>query len=147
VAGTLAAKDDASDVVGVAPGAPLVGVKVLGCEHSPSRAGTGTDNGIVTTAATNKKDSEMAISNYGRCVDLWAPGVGTLSTRMGGGTTRMSGTSMASPHAGGGAALYLRSHTSASPSEVERTLKAAARQPGTKSKDGQAILLENVGSF
>lgn len=211
VAGTLAAKDNASDVVGVAPGAPLVGVKVLGCDgegsvstvikgidwvtanaqkpavanmslgggasqsvddavkrsaqsgilysvaagnegedactHSPSRAGAGTDNGIVTTAATNKKDSEMAISNYGRCVDLWAPGSGTLSTRMGGGTTRMSGTSMASPHAGGGAALYLRSHTSASPSEVERKLKAAAKQPGTKSKDGQAILLENAGSF
>ncbi len=211
VAGTLAAKDDASDVVGVAPGAPLVGVKVLGCDgegsestviegidwvtanaqkpavanmslgggasrsvddaveqsaqsgilysvaagnegedackHSPSRAGAGTDNGIVTTAATNKKNAEMGISNYGRCVDLWAPGSGTVSTRMGGGTTRMSGTSMASPHAGGGAALYLRSHTSASPSEVERTLKATAKQPGTKSKDGQAILLENAGSF
>jgi subtilisin family serine protease len=117
------------------------------CKHSPSRAGAGTVNGIVTTAATNNQNAEMGISNYGRCVDLWASGAGTLSTRMGGGTMRMSGTSMAAPHTGGGAALYLRAHASASPQDVERALKAAAQEPGTTSKDGRTILLENVGSF
>jgi subtilisin family serine protease len=66
---------------------------------------------------------------------------------MGGATTRMSGVSQASPHVGGGAALYLSSHTSASPSRVETALKDAAKKPGTKSKDGRAVLLEYVGRF
>ena len=213
VAGTLAAKDDARDVVGVAPGAPLIGVKVLGCKGggalsgviggvdwvtanakkpaianmslglggepspaldealrksarrgilysvpvgnkgtgtcsgSPARAGAGTNNGIVTTAMTNEDDEEAPLSNYGPCVDLWAPGVLVLSTEMGGGTTRMGGTSMAAPHVGGGAALYLSSHPSASSSAVEGALKDAATNLGTKSEDGRAVLLENVGGF
>ena len=219
VAGTLAAKDNARDVVGVAPGAPLVGVKVLGCNgsgsesaiidgidwvtanankpavanvsisgpvgtslddavrnsaakgilysvaagnngqpacnYSPARAGRrkaadGTwkkNNGIVTTAATNDNNGETWDSNYGACVDLWAPGASIPSTKLGGGTTTKSGTSMASPHVGGGGALYLHSHTSASPSSVEGALKDAARRPGTKSEDGSPILLENVGTF
>lgn len=211
VAGTVAAKDNASGVVGVAPGAQLTGVKVLGCNglgtltnilegvdwvtghakkpaianmslsgstsqtlddavrrsagsgifysiaagnngakacnYSPARAGAGTNNGIMTTAATNNKNGETAESNYGSCVDLWAPGAVILSTKRGGGTTTMSGTSMASPHVGGGGALYLRSHTSANPSSVEGALKAAARLPGTQSKNDRKILLENVGTF
>jgi subtilisin family serine protease len=35
---------------------------------------------IVTTAATNSTNQEASFSNYGKCVDLWAPGVGILST-------------------------------------------------------------------
>ncbi len=97
---------------------------------SPARAGAGTDNGIVTTAATNKSDAEPSWSNYGRCVDLWAPGAKILSTKMGGGETTKSGTSMASPHVGGGAALYLSSHTSASPTAVESALKTDATSEG-----------------
>jgi aqualysin 1 len=217
VAGTLAAKDNGRSVVGVAPGAPLIGVKVLGraqepgcdetglrstiiegidwvtasankpavanvsisgpasqslddavsnsaesgvfysvaagnegwaaCRNSPARAGAGTNNGIVTTAATNGKNGETASSNYGSCVDLWAPGASILSTKLGGGTTTMNGTSMASPHVGGGGALYLGLHTSASPSSVERALKDAARRPGTQSKNDRTILLENVDTF
>ncbi len=213
VAGTIAAKDDARDVVGVAPGSPLIGVKVLGCRGggalstlikgvdwvtaharkpaianmslglggepspalddalrksarrgilysvpagnkgtgtcsgSPARTGAGTNNGIVTTAMTNEDDEEAPLSNYGPCVDIWAPGVLILSTKMGGGTTRMGGTSMSAPHVGGGAALYLSSHPGASSSAVERALKDAAVKPGTKSKSGRAVLLENVGGF
>jgi subtilisin family serine protease len=96
---------------------------------------------------TNEDDEEAPLSNYGPCVDIWAPGVLILSTRMGGGTTRMGGTSMAAPHVAGGAALYLSSHPGASSSEVERALKAAAVKPGTKSKGGRAVSLENVGGF
>ena len=55
------------------------------CTSSPARAGAGTNNGIVTTAATNSLDQEASWSNYGSCVDLWAPGVSILSTRKGGG--------------------------------------------------------------
>ena len=127
------------------------------CNYSPARAGrtknpVGTwkkNNGIVTTATTNDKrpTEETASSNYGACVDLWAPGAGILSTKLGGGTTTMSGTSMASPHVDGGGALYLHSHTRAGHSSVEGALKNAARQPGTKSKDGRPILFEDVGAF
>jgi aqualysin 1 len=117
------------------------------CKFSPARAGAGTNNGIATVSATSKRNAEPSWSDYGRCVDIWAPGVSILSTKMGGGTTTMSGVSQASPHVGGGAALYLSSHTGASPSRVETALKNAAKKPGTKSKDGRAILLEYVGRF
>jgi subtilisin family serine protease len=120
------------------------------CKYSPARAGAGTNNGIATVAATNKDDKEVRFSNYGSCVDIWAPGTDILSTEMGGGTTRMSGTSASAPHVGGGGALYLSlpSHTSASPSVTEGALKSAATKPGTTSKDGRRpILLENIGGF
>ena len=211
VAGTVAARDNAASVVGVSPGAPLTGVKVLGCSgsgsysgviagvdwvtanarrpavanmslggptssalddavrrsaasgvfyalaagnsardactSSPARAGAGTNNGIVTVAATDSGDREASFSNFGRCVDLWAPGVSILSTRNGGGTTTMSGTSMASPHVAGGGALYLSSSVAATPGAVETALRAAAQSPGTSSKDGATIRREYVGGF
>jgi subtilisin family serine protease len=117
------------------------------CKFSPARAGAGTNNGIATVAATNKRNAEPSWSDYGRCVDIWAPGVSILSTKLGGGTARMSGVSQASPHVGGGGALYLSSRTGASPSRVETALKDAAKKPDTKSKDGREILLEYVGRF
>jgi subtilisin family serine protease len=120
------------------------------CKYSPARAGAGTNNGIATVAATNKDDKETRFSNYGSCVDIWAPGARILSTRKGGGTTTKSGTSASAPHVGGGGALYLSSHTSASPSAIEGALKSAATTLNTMSKDKdnpRQILLENVGSF
>jgi subtilisin family serine protease len=209
VAGTIAARDDASDVVGVAPGAPLTGVKVLGCNGSGSWSGVirgidwvtanaskpavanmslagganqavddavkrsaasgvfyalaasndganacsfsparaGTTGGIVTTGATDSSEREASWSNFGPCVDLWAPGVGILSTKRGGGTTTMSGTSMASPHSAGGGALYLSTHTGASPATVEQALRSTTTTTGTTSKDGRAITRLYVGGF
>jgi subtilisin family serine protease len=81
------------------------------------------------------------------CVDIWAPGVNVLSTGTGGGYNTISGTSMASPHVTGGGALYLSGHSGASPAAVESALTGAAATPGTRSKDGQPILGENVGGF
>jgi aqualysin 1 len=117
------------------------------CNYSPARAGAGTNNGIVTTAATNKNNAATSFSNYGSCVDLWAPGAYIRSTRKGGGTTIMSGTSMAAPHVSGGGALYRKLHPGTGPSGVERALKNAAKSPGTKSKDRRMIRLENVDTF
>jgi len=114
---------------------------------APARAGAGTNNGILTVAATDSADKEASWSNYGSCVDIWAPGVSILSTKRGGGTTTMSGTSMASPHGAGGGALYLSSHTSATPSGVENALKSAATGTGNYSKDGRPITRENVATF
>jgi aqualysin 1 len=126
------------------------------CNYSPARAGRtkndadGTwnkDNGIMTVAATNSSNEEASWSNYGPCVDIWAPGVNVKSKKLGGGTTLMSGTSMAAPHVGGGGALYLSSHTSASSPATEIALKEAANPLATKSKNGDSIVLENVGGF
>jgi subtilisin family serine protease len=115
------------------------------CNSSPARAGTTA--GIVTTAATDSLEREASWSNFGPCVDIWSPGVSILSTRRGGGTTTMSGTSMASPHSAGGGALYLASHTGASASTVESALKSSAVSTGTLSKTGRVIKRLDVGGF
>jgi subtilisin family serine protease len=211
VAGTIAAKDDAFGVVGVAPGAPVTGVKVLGCNgsgtysaviagidwvtanavkpaianmslggpadnavddavrnsaasgvfyslaagnsgadacnQSPARAGAGTDNGIMTVAATDSGDNEASWSNFGPCVDVWAPGVSILSDWKGGGTNTISGTSMASPHVGGTGALYLSLHAVSSPSAVETQLKTDAQPTSGTSKDGAQIRVVYAGGY
>jgi aqualysin 1 len=117
----------------------------LACGHSPAAAGT-TD-GVATVAATDSGDNEASWSNYGSCVDIWAPGVSIYSTYKGGGYATLSGTSMATPHVAGGAALYLSMHTASMPSEVELALKQAAKPTGTSSKDGTPITRELVGGF
>lgn len=101
----------------------------------------------MTTAATNKSDKEASFSNYGRCVDVWAPGVNVLSTWMGGATKTISGTSMASPHVGGTGALYLSTHAGATPSAVEKQIKADAVAPGTRSKNRDRIERVYAGDY
>ena len=116
----------------------------LACGHSPAAAGT--TNGVATVAATDSGDNEASWSNYGSCVDIWAPGVSVFSTYKSGGYATLSGTSMATPHVAGGAALYLSTHT-ATPAGVESALKGAAVNTGKRSKDGRTITREYVGGF
>jgi aqualysin 1 len=236
VAGTVAAWDNSIDVVGVAPGVRLTGIKVVGCDgsgsvanvvagidwvtanaekpaianlslstpankesralddavrrsassggifysvaagnygrnacnYSPARAGlakTDTNgdgkinrkdsNGIVTTAATDLSNEEASFgkaysSNYGACVDLWAPGKRILSTWKGGGTATLSGTSMAAPHVGGTAALYFSKqpiNALPAPSTLEETLKKDSILTGTTSKNGDSIQLVDASEY
>ena len=77
-----------------------------------------------TTCRVGKDDTLADFSNYGAGVDLIAPGVCITSTWAGGGYNTTSGTSMASPHVTGAAALYISDHPGASPAVVASALKA-----------------------
>ena len=220
VSGTVGAIDDGSGVVGVAPGARIWGIKVLGgplgsgptsdviagIDYATARAseievvnmslgGPGTsratddairaatDAGIVVVVAAGNDgadasgytpanaptaitvsaitdldgrpggqasgscsggDDEFATySNHGDIVDLAAPGSCVVSTAVGGGTTSMSGTSMASPHVAGAAAWYVA--TNQLPSTASRWSSTLSGLLGTAaSQDGACGFAQGV---
>jgi subtilisin family serine protease len=80
----------------------------------------------VTVAASDRNDKEAYFSNDGPVVDLYAPGVDVRSTKPGGGSQIFSGTSMASPHVAGGAALALQGQPGLAPAKVEEWLVGRA---------------------
>ncbi|MFI1226331.1 MULTISPECIES: S8 family serine peptidase [unclassified Streptomyces] len=103
------------------------------CNTSPARLPA-----AITLGSTDSNDARSSFSNYGRCLDLFAPGGSIVSTRMGGGTQTMSGTSMASPHAAGAAAIHLSAHPNATPQQVRdalvnNALSGVVTNPGSSS--------------
>ena len=97
------------------------GVAQDACKSSPARVGE-----AMTVGATNSSDAKASWSNYGTCVDWFAPGVGITSAWSSSdtATNTISGTSMATPHTTGVAALYLQSNPAASPATVRDALYA-----------------------
>lgn len=85
------------------------------CTASPGRVPE-----VLTVAATTSSDVRASYSNFGSCVDLFAPGSGVTSTYHSSdtATAMMSGTSMASPHVAGIAALYLAAAPGSTPATV-----------------------------
>jgi subtilisin family serine protease len=83
------------------------------CNASPARA-----TGVVSVAASTRADAKAGFSNWGTCVDIYAPGSQITSAWIGGSTSTISGTSMASPHVAGVAALYKAADPNASPAAV-----------------------------
>ena len=78
-----------------------------------------------STCRADEDDTFANFSNYGAGVDIIAPGVCILSTWNDGGYNTISGTSMASPHVAGAAALYVATHPGATPAQVKAALQAA----------------------
>jgi subtilisin family serine protease len=78
----------------------------------------------ITVGATDKKDARASFSNFGSAVDLFAPGVSITSASYASNTGKatFSGTSMASPHVAGTAALYLADHPKATPAQVAKAV-------------------------
>jgi subtilisin family serine protease len=85
------------------------------CTGSPSRVAAG-----ITVGATTSTDARAEYSDFGPCVDFFAPGsnITSASYLTDTGTATMSGTSMAAPHVAGAAALFLQGSPGASPQAV-----------------------------
>eukprot|EP00741_Cyanophora_paradoxa_P008385 tig00001304_g8112.t1 len=144
VAGTIGGKD-----YGIAKKVNLYAVRVLGCDNTgPCAVAAGitvvvaamnsnldactvspaSAPNVITVGATTNTDARASYSNFGTCIDIFAPGSSVLSashTSTTGGVT-MSGTSMATPHVSGVAALYLSANPAAKPAEVTYALKNVA---------------------
>jgi len=105
--------------------------------------------GAASTCRADVDDTFASFSNYGADVDIIAPGVCIYSTWMNGGYNTISGTSMASPHVAGAAALYKVKNPSASPSQVKTALQNAGTLDWNSSddRDGVKERLLNVKSF
>ena len=93
------------------------------CNRSPARVPD-----VITVAASDSSDRQASFSNFGACVDLYAPGVGITSAAIASTTATavMSGTSMAAPHVAGAAAAQLSLNTQLAPSAVATDLLAKA---------------------
>ena len=105
------------------------------CNSSPSRVAAG-----LTIGSTTNTDARSDFSNIGSCLDMFAPGSNITSAWHTGtsATNTISGTSMATPHVAGAAALYLQGNPSASPATVGNALISASTpnkvtNPGTGS--------------
>jgi hypothetical protein len=93
------------------------------CNFSPSRVLR-----ALTVGATTDTDARSSFSNFGACVDLFAPGSGITSSWITNdtATNTISGTSMAAPHAAGVAALYLERFPGSSPAVVSQAIVDSA---------------------
>jgi subtilisin family serine protease len=105
------------------------------CNVSPSNVPE-----AITVGATARNDTRASYSNFGKCLDVFAPGSSITSAwrTSDSATSTISGTSMASPHVAGVVALYLEQNPLATPFEIDTLVKKNAtpnivRNPGSAS--------------
>ncbi|HEX8392473.1 MAG TPA: S8 family serine peptidase [Longimicrobium sp.] len=93
------------------------------CKYSPARVAT-----AITVGATTSTDAKASYSNYGTCVDIFAPGSSIKSAwyTSATATNTISGTSMATPHVVGVIAQYLQGNPGATPAQVEAAIEGGA---------------------
>jgi len=113
------------------------------CDASPA-----SEPSALTVGATTSTDARASYSNFGSCVDLFAPGSGILSASNAStsGSRVLSGTSMASPHVAGAAALLLSGSPNATPQAVSDALTQGATANVVTDVMGSPNRLLNINS-
>jgi subtilisin family serine protease len=93
------------------------------CNFTPARTPE-----AITVNSTDRTDARSSFSNFGSCTDIFAPGRDITSAwnTSDSATNTISGTSMATPHVAGAAAVYLGAHPDAAPAAVQTALKGSA---------------------
>jgi subtilisin family serine protease len=91
------------------------------CQFSPASAGN-----VTTVAASDSGDNSAFFTNFGSCVEVYAPGVDVTSSWLNGGTNTISGTSMASPHVAGIGALYKSSQGDVASASLNAWIQSSA---------------------
>lgn len=120
---------------------------VVAAGNSNTNACVGSPNRVpaaITVASSTRTDVRSSFSNWGFCIDLFAPGSFINSTSVNGGTTVKSGTSMAAPHVAGAVALFLQAHPNLTPAEVAASLKGFATKDKISGLNGSPNLLLNI---
>lgn len=118
-----------------------------GCLSSPGRAPS-----VITVGASTEDDQRAYFSNYGACVDVFAPGTNILSAWHGSTTASAvtSGTSAAAPFVTGVAALWLERYPDASPHEIAQSITSQATidvLTGLGEKSSNRLLFSRIGSL
>lgn len=111
------------------------GVVIVAAGNSGGLENIAANDSLLTVAATDQNDVRASFSSYGAYVDLSAPGVSLYTTTVGGGFANASGTSFSSPVVAATAALMLSANAKLAPADVDRILKATARDLGTAGYD------------
>lgn len=92
------------------------------CNYSPARV-----LDAITVGAITNSDARAYYSNYGSCLDLFAPGSSITSTWLGAtGTNTISGTSMASPHVAGVVARFIGQYSGLTPAQITNSIKTSS---------------------
>ena len=102
------------------------------CSYSPARAAN-----AITVGSTTSSDGRSSFSNYGNCLDIYAPGSSIKSAwyNSNSATNTISGTSMATPHVSGVAALVWSHYPQCSNKQIRNVLNITAKDKGAAGKD------------
>ena len=123
----VAAGNEAKDASSVIPASFPEVIAVSAIVDTDGKCGA--KSSISTTAG--KDDTFASFSNYGSVIDIAAPGVLIKTTTKGDSYTSFTGTSAATPHVAGAAALYKSEHPEATPSDIRSALRSLGSSPAT----------------